>query len=96
MISFYVFLEDENNYFANYADDTTPYFVGSTTAEALENLSYPKSCLTGILIPWFANNQMIASNDRFHLILSSPDEDAAIQTEESRIKCSKVKKLLGI
>ena len=39
---------------------------------------------------------MIASNDRFHLILSSPDEDAAIQTEESRIKCSKVKKLLGI
>ena len=39
---------------------------------------------------------MIASNDRFHLILSSPDEDTAIQTEESRMKCSKVKKLLGI
>ena len=27
------FLEDENDYFANYADDTTPYFVGGTTAE---------------------------------------------------------------
>ena len=39
---FDLFLEDENNYSANYADDTTPYFVGSTTAEVLENLS----CLT--------------------------------------------------
>ena len=37
-----LFLEVENNNFANYADDTTPYFVGSTTAEVLENMS----CLT--------------------------------------------------
>ena len=28
-----LFLEDENNYFANYADDTIPYSVGSTTTE---------------------------------------------------------------
>ena len=91
-----LFLEDENNYFANYADDTTPYLVGSTTAEALENLSYPKSCLTRILFPWFSKNEMKANNDKCQLILSSPEENAAIQTEESRIKCSKVKKLLGI
>ena len=26
-----LFLKDENNYSANYADDTTTYFVGSTT-----------------------------------------------------------------
>ena len=37
------FLEDENNYFANYADDTTPYFLGSKTAE-----------VTKKLLPWFA------------------------------------------
>ena len=29
-------------------------------------------------------------------ILSSPEEDSAIQMEESITKCSKVKKLLGI
>ena len=28
-----LFLEDENNYIANYTDDTTRYFVGTTTAE---------------------------------------------------------------
>ena len=27
-----LFLDDENNYFANYADETTPYFVGSIKA----------------------------------------------------------------
>ena len=51
-----LFLEDENNYFPNNADDTTPYFVGSTTAEVLENLP----CLTKKLFSWFANNKMIA------------------------------------
>ena len=39
-----LFLEDENNYF-----ETTPSFVGSTTAEVLENLS----CLTKKLFFWF-------------------------------------------
>ena len=79
------FLEDENNYFANYADDTTPYFLGSKTAE-----------VTKKLLPWFANNKMIANDDKCHRILSSHAEDAAIQMEESTRKCSKVKKLLGI
>ena len=86
------FIEDENNYFSNYADDTTPYFVGSTTAELLENIS----CLTNRLFSWLPNDQMKANDDKYHLILSSSEEDAAIQREESRIKCSKVKELLGI
>ena len=78
-----LFLEDENNYFANYADDTTPYYFGSTTTEVLDNLS----CLTKKLFSWFANNQ---------IILSSPEDDIAFQIENSTIKCSKVKKLLGV
>ena len=87
-----LFLEDENNYFANYADDTTPYFVGSATAEVLENLL----CLTKKFFSWFANNQILAKDDKLHLTLSSPGEDAVIQIDESRVKCSKIKKLLGI
>ena len=69
-----------------------PYFVGSKTAEVLENLS----CLTKNLYSWFLNNQIITNDDKCHLILSSLEEDAAMQIKESRIKCSKVKKLLGI
>ena len=68
-----LFLEDENNYFANYAD-TTPYSVGSTKTEVLENLSG----ITKKLFTWFANNQMKANDDKCHLLLSSPDDSALI------------------
>ena len=49
-----LFLEDENNYSDNYADDTSRYSVGSTTTEVLENLSgitlvLLKNCLHGLL-----------------------------------------------
>ena len=54
-----LFLEDEDNYFVNYAGDTIPYFFGSVTADILEN----RSCLIKKLFPWFANNQMIANDD---------------------------------
>ena len=39
---------------------------------------------------------MKTNDDKFHLILSPFEEVDAIQIKESRIKCSKVKKLLGI
>ena len=60
-----LFLEDKNNYFANYADDTTPYSAGNTTTEVLENLLLKK------LLSWFANNQMKENDDKCHLLLSS-------------------------
>ena len=85
-----LFLEDENNYFANYADDTTPYSVGSTTTEVLENLSG----ITKKLFTWLANNQMKANDDKCHLLLSSQGDSALSQIENSTIKCSKVKKTI--
>ena len=40
---------------------------------------------------------MKANNDKCHLLLSSPDDRAVIQIENSIKKCSKVKKkLLGV
>ena len=39
---------------------------------------------------------MKANDDKSHLLLSSPDDSALIQIENSTIKCSKVKKLLGV
>ena len=87
-----LFREDENNYFSNYADDTTPYSVGSTTVEVLKNLSG----ITKKLFTWFANNQIKANDDTYHLMLIFPDDSAAIQVENSTTKCSKVKRLLGV
>ena len=39
---------------------------------------------------------MNANDDKCHLLLRFPEEDAAIQIAESTIKFSKVEKLLGI
>ena len=57
------FLEDEYNYFANYADDTAPYSTGSTTVEVLENLPG----ITKKLFTLFVNNQMKTNDDKCHL-----------------------------
>ena len=39
---------------------------------------------------------MKVNDNEFYLILSSPEENGAIQIQKSTIKCSKVKKLLVI
>ena len=39
---------------------------------------------------------MKANGDKCHLLLSSPDDSAVIQIKNSAIKCSKVKRLLGV
>ena len=45
-----LFLKDKNNFFENYANNTSPYSVGSTTTEASENLpGITKNCLHGLL-----------------------------------------------
>ena len=86
-----LFYEYENNNFANYADETTPYIVGNNTADVLTNLS----SLTQKLFTWLANNKMKASHDKCHLLLST-QERFSIQIANFTIKSSKVKRLLGI
>ena len=82
-----LFFEDKSSYFANYADDTTPYTVGSNITEVLTNLS----CHAQKLFTWFANNQMKANYDKCHLLLSTR-ESTSIQVENFTIKFSKAKK----
>lgn len=50
-----LFLQDENNYFENFVDETTSYIVSSTATEVLENLSN----LTTKLFPWFSTKRPI-------------------------------------
>ena len=86
-----LFLEHEDCCFTNYADDTTLYVVANNTAEVIENLII----ITQKLFPWFASNQMKVNHDKWHLLLRTQDE-ANIQIANSTMKCSKLKKLLGL
>ena len=74
LFNIFQFPEDQTNYFRNYADNTTPYSVGSITAEVLENLSD----ITKKLFTWFTNNEMKANDNKCHIILSSADDSAVI------------------
>ena len=71
-----LFLEDENNYFGNSADDTTWCIVGESTTEALRSLA----SMAEKLFTWFANNQMKLNHDKCLLLLSS-QENTSIQIE---------------
>ena len=84
-------MEHEDCCFTNYADDTTPYVVANNTAEVIENLTI----ITQKLLTWSANNQMNVNHDKCHLLLST-QEEANIQIDNTTIKCSKSKNLLGI
>lgn len=53
-------LDEGYNYFANYADDTTPYVVGHNTINILSILTK----ITQNIFTWFANNQMKSSYDK--------------------------------
>ena len=86
-----LFLEHKDCCFTNYADATTPYVVANNTAEEIENLII----ITQKLFTWFPSNQMKVNHDKCHLLLRTQDE-ANIQIAITTIKCSKLKKLLGI
>ena len=81
-----LFLDQENNYFSNYA---TPSVTGDNTTDVLSSLSK----ITQELFTWFANKQMKANHDKCHLLLSSAED---IQIANVAIKNSTYKKLLGV
>ena len=51
---------------------------------------------TDILLNWMRNNGLKANPNKFHLILSDPDDHYSVQIDKSEIFNSKNKKLLGI
>ena len=74
-----LFYEYENNYSANYADDTNPYIVGENTTEVLKNLS----SLAQQLFIWFGNNKINPNHDKCDLLLST-QENSNIQIATSQ------------
>ena len=76
-----LFLDQGINFFTNYAYETTPYIVGDNLTDVISSLTkIPQELFT-----WFANNQMNANHDKYHLRLSSRDGDS-IQIANVAIK----------
>ena len=86
-----LFLSIENNYFTNYADDTTPYVTGNNPDEVVSELRD----ITEKLFTWFSENEMKANLGKCHMLLSST-ESLNFQISETVIHNSQSKKLLGV
>ena len=77
---------------ANYADDTTPYAVGTTMDTLLNSLGKD----TTILIKWSRDNYFQLNADKCHLLISRHSKDILINVEDEIIECSSSVKLLGV
>ena len=78
-------------YFASYADDETPYVVGSNTEGV--NINLQNASLT--LCKPFNDNQMKVTPDKYHSICST-DDKVNIIVENLKICNSPWEKLLGV
>ena len=69
----------------NFADDNTPYVIGSSLLEEV-------ACA---IFKWFKDNQMKANADKCHMLLSTSNE-LTVKINEIQIKNSQLEKLLEI
>ena len=86
-----LFLTTEGSYFTNYADDATPYVIGSNAEEVVSELK----AITQKLFTWFAQNEMKANLNKCHLLLSTTDA-FNFKISETVIRNSNSKKLLEV
>ena len=76
----------------NYADDNSPFAVAPTIPRVISQLEQESASL----LNWIRNNGLKANPDKFHLLLSDPNEEFSIRVDNLDIKNSKCQKLLGI
>ena len=84
------FIMDDND-FASYADDNTPYTIGNDKEEVIFKLQNSSK----ILFQWFMDNQMKANPYSCHFICSTNDTVNLI-VENQIIDNSTCEKLLGV
>ena len=76
---------------ASYADDTSPYSLGATPEDVIQNIEEAST----VLLKWFKENFMKANADKCHLLLSTNDKFTA-KIDTASIRNSQSEKLLGI
>ncbi|NRA91023.1 MAG: hypothetical protein HRU43_07880, partial [Simkaniaceae bacterium] len=77
---------------ANFADDNSPFSTEPTIPQVISNLE--QEAVT--VLNWIRNNGLMANSDKFHLLLSDPNEELSIKVGSSNIKNTQCQKLLGI
>ena len=87
-----LFLFTENSDIANYADDNSPYVVDTGIASVMERLESDSKTL----LKWVSDNSLKANPDKFHLLLSSKNNNLSIKVDEFSIRSSESENLLGI
>ena len=86
-----LFLTIEDNYFTNYANDTTPSVIGNDAEEVVSELK----AITQKLFTGFAQNKMKVNLNKCHLLLSTTDA-FNFEISETEICNSNSKKILGV
>ena len=86
-----LFFEMNDEDFASYADDNTPFFVGNDLDEVIFKLQ--NASIT--LFQWFKDNQMKANPDKYHFLCSS-NSNKSIMIENEEICNSSCEKHLGV
>ena len=84
-----MFFEQKGVNFAAYAEDNTPHFCDKVLLSKLQICELKLS-------EWFSNNHIKMNSGKFHLILSSNDENKKIELNGEAINNTQVQKLLGV
>ena len=82
-----MFFEQKGVNFAAYAEDNTPHFCDKVLLSKLQICELKLS-------EWFSNNHIKMNSGKFHLILSSNDENKKIELNERLATIHKSKNLL--
>ena len=77
---------------ANYADDNSPFSTAESIPKVIANLEAD----TKNLLSWIKHNGLKANPNKFHLLLSEPDEELSMKVESFNISNTLSQKLLGI
>ena len=77
---------------ANFADDNSPFTAADSTPEVLSKLSSESLNL----LSWIRSNGLKANPDKFHLLLSDPNEELSMVFGNCEVKNSISQKLLGV
>ena len=86
-----LFYECEENDFANYADDTTPYSCGTNIPTVISELQ----AISTKVFNWFGNNLMKANPGICHLLLITKSPQV-VSIDGIQITSSTAETLLGI